>query len=484
VWHEYHLVMTLDEALDILARHGKRARILAGGTDLVLEMTRRQRPETDVLVDITRVAGSDAIAVDKDDIVHLGALVTHNQCVASSTVREFGLPLAQAAYQVGSPQIRNRGTIAGNLITGSPANDTIPALMALGAEITLKSKRAERNVPLEKFYTGVRKTIMQPDEMLVDIHFPALKQKKDGIRPDAIYQRGVFLKMGLRHAQAISVLSVAILLSQKEKIIENAQIVLGAVAPTVIHAAAAERALQGARLEQGLIEKTAELAAQAASPIDDIRSSAAYRREVLRVLVRRGLQSLANGGEYSPAIPERPPLLWGKIPRQRYKTYRSVVFDQDSPNPIETTINGKPYRFTTGHQKTLLDLIRDEGGMTGSKEGCAEGECGACTIYLDGVAVMACLVPAPRAHQAEITTIEGISQGDRIHPVQQAMIDDGAIQCGYCTPGFVMSGVKLLEENPHPTRPEIQHALTGNLCRCTGYYKIITAIEHAADKMA
>lgn len=478
MWHEYHLIKTLDEALDILARYGKRARILAGGTDLFLEKTRAERADIDVLIDVTRIANADSISIDDRGYVHLGPLVTHNQCVASPIVREAGLPLAQACYQVGSPQIRNRATISGNLITASPANDSIPALMALGAEVTLKSHKAQRNVPLAKFYTGVRKTVMQPDEMLVDIHFPALKQDASGRR-----QTGIFLKMGLRRAQAISVLSTAIVLDQKGDAVEKAAIVMGAVAPTVIHADDAERALQGTLLNENLIDKAAEMAAQAAAPIDDIRSSAAYRREVLRVLVRRGLQSLLHPDENTPQLPDRPPLLWGESNPTKSRLSTSLVFHEDAPEPIETTINGKAYRFQTGHQKSLLDLIRDEGGLTGSKEGCAEGECGACTVYLDGVAVMACLVPAPRAHLAEITTIEGISQGDILHPVQQAMIDDGAVQCGFCTPGFVMSAVKLLEENPNPSRQEISNGLTGNLCRCTGYYKIVDAVEHAAEKM-
>ena len=150
---------------------------------------------------------------------------------------------------------------------------------------------------------------------------------------------------------------------------------------------------------------------------------------------------------------------------------------------VECTVNGRRETLTFDHQLRLIDVLRDVLRLTGTKEGCGVGECGACTLFLDGKAVVSCLVPAPRAHLANITTIEGVAEGETLHPVQQAFVDHGAVQCGYCTPGFVMAAVKLLQEDPNPNREKVKEAISGNLCRCTGYYKIVEAVEAACEKM-
>lgn len=463
MWKEYVTASTVEQAVEVLAAKGPKARIVAGGTDLMLEMENGGRKDLETLIDVTRIAGLDEINIDPDGTVRIGAMVTHNQVAASPQMHQLALPLARACWEVGAPQIRNRATLAGNVITASPANDTISPLMALDATVRLVSVGGERQVKLADFYTGVRKTVMQADEMLVEISFAGLKPN----------QRGAFAKVALRKTQAISVVNITMILGIDGDIVRSSSITLGSVAPTIIHAPAAEQYLIGKTLSDEVIEKTASLVRDAAKPISDLRGSADYRREMVFVHSKRVLRVLRDdlGGEM---MPQKPVTLVGKPNSSPVVSTRST---HNSSEPISTTINGKHFLINGANDKSLLRMLREDAELIGTKEGCAEGECGACTVFLDGKAVMSCLVPAPRAHNAVITTIEGLAVGETMHPVQEAFVEKGAVQCGYCTPGFIMSAVKLLEEVDQPTKDQIEEAIAGNLCRCTGYYKIIEAIE-------
>ena len=144
-------------------------------------------------------------------------------------------------------------------------------------------------------------------------------------------------------------------------------------------------------------------------------------------------------------------------------------------------VNEEPVELYVEANKTLLRVLREELALTGTKEGCGAGECGACTVIVDGKPVNACLVLAPELDGMHITTIEGLAKAGELTPIQQSCVDLAALQCGFCTPGFVMSATALLEETPHPTREEIIDAISGNLCRCTGYARIVEAIERAAN---
>jgi carbon-monoxide dehydrogenase small subunit len=155
--------------------------------------------------------------------------------------------------------------------------------------------------------------------------------------------------------------------------------------------------------------------------------------------------------------------------------------EESKTYPLTMTVNQREVTVEIGADEVLVDVLRDRLGLTGTKIGCNEGECGACTIIMDGEPVLSCLVPALRAQGRDILTIEGLSDGEKLHPLQQAFVEHGAVQCGYCIPGMILSAKALLDRNPHPTRDEIKEAIAGNLCRCTGYTKIIEAIEAVAN---
>ena len=463
MWREVIRPTTVAEALDALAQYGSAARIVAGGTDVLVELQRGIKP-TATLIDLSALRELTYVRQDGETIA-IGGLATHNDLLAAPFARSGALPLAQACIEVGAPQIRARATIAGNLATASPANDTIAPLLALDAQLVLVSRAGERTMRVEDFYTGFRRTELRPEELIREIRFRALAGDR----------RGLFLKLGLRRAQAISVIDIAFVVTFGiDGSVVDARLALGCLAPTVVRARATEAYLVGRRLDATTCTQAGQLACGDAAPIDDIRGSAEYRHATLAALVAQGLERLADGRE-ADGFPAVPVLL---------ETAAAARPALPFEGTIAATINGAPVTLRGAQHKTLLNALRENAGLTGAKEGCAEGECGACTVWLDGAAVMSCLVPATQAHGATVTTIEGLADGKELHPLQRAYIDCGAVQCGFCIPGMIMAGAKLLEERATPTLDDHQAAISGNICRCTGYRKILDAMERAAESLA
>lgn len=456
---------TLEEALDLLAEHGAAARIVAGGTDLLVELDRGMRPDLSVLIDLSSIDGLNSIHQSRHGI-HIGPMVTHNQCVAEELIRLHALPLAQACWEVGSPALRNRATVVGNIVTASPANDSLSALVALDAEVTIASNRAIRTVSMKEFTTGVRKTVLAPDELVTGLTFP--------VSDDSVDRRGVYVKLGLRRAQAISVVHLAVIATfAADGTVSNSRVVLGSVAPTVGRLTEVEALLDEGVVVNGALDTAAEVAAAAASsvaPIDDLRATAEYRVDQISVMVRRALTVLA-AGTHSSTFPATPPMIGGPS-----TLATGVSGEWDSGSMLETTVDGTTVSGPW-QPVTLLRWLRDEIDVTTTKEGCSEGECGACTVRLDGTSVLSCLVPAARAAGSEITTAAGIGSQGALAPIQQAFVDAAAVQCGFCIPGFIVAADSLQAEFSSPTPEQIKQGLAGNLCRCTGYYKIEEAVQ-------
>jgi carbon-monoxide dehydrogenase medium subunit len=468
ICERYFSPSSVDHALDLLDEWKGQARIISGGTDLTLAILERRWSSEVCLIDVTRIPDLDVISLD-NGMIRIGPLVTHSQAVSSNILIEKAFALPKACSQVGSTQIRNCATIAGNLAFASPAGDTIPPLWSLDATITLASRaRGQRELTFPEFFLGVQRTALQPDEMIVSIQFPFMKPE----------ERGTFLKLGLRKAQAIALVNVAVVLGVDGERISNASIALGSVGPTIIRANEAEEYLLGQSLDKDVIAKAGDLSAAAAQPIDDIRGSADYRRAMVKVLTIRALQQLRDGEERQD-WPEHP-ASFNKNREQDLKFRETSCSGNQSPDDIiEFGLNGKPVNLRERHRKSLLQVLREDLNLTGTKEGCSEGECGACTILLDGEPVLSCLLPAMKAHNRKVITIEGVATDEDSHSLLQSFVREGAVQCGYCIPGAVMSTRGLLNRNPCPSEVEIREALSGNLCRCGNYLKIINAIRMA-----
>jgi carbon-monoxide dehydrogenase medium subunit len=288
---EYLLPGSLPEALDMLERFKGKARVIAGGTDVIPELRRRDL-QVKALVDISRIPGMNAIEKNGRHII-LGGLVTHGQVAASSLIREKAGLLADGAAAVGSPQIRNIATVAGNLVSGRPAADTSIPLLALEASVTIASKKGERVVPLTEFFVSVGETVLDSSrEVLTRIRF-------QGLRPD---QGGCYLRLSKRRALSLPVLVAAavVTVDSNARVFKKAAIALGPVAPTPFRARASEAGLKGAPLSREAIQKAAGLAVQECFPRDSLlRGSCNYRQEMIVVFIRRSVQQALEQAGFS-----------------------------------------------------------------------------------------------------------------------------------------------------------------------------------------
>lgn len=268
----------LEDALELLQHYQKNIRIIAGGSDIIVQL-RDGAFKTEKLLNILPIKDLRFIE-EGDGQVHVGALSTYSEIIGSEHTRKHAWILVEAARQIGSIQLQNTATIGGNLGNASPAADSLPPLYALGATVVTSSMSRRREIPIEKFFVGYRKTALNPDELIEEIFFDALT------RNDA----GAYVKLGLREANAISIVDVAVALRRKRRdSYGDVKVALGAVAPTVVRAHSCEQALINKRLSEKTLRESAELASQDTSPITDIRGSAEYRREVVGSLVYQAL---------------------------------------------------------------------------------------------------------------------------------------------------------------------------------------------------
>ncbi|MCL4302503.1 MAG: xanthine dehydrogenase family protein subunit M [Anaerolineae bacterium] len=276
---EYFEPSTLADAVALLERYNGQASLLAGGTDLLVEI-KEQLKQPDYVINIKKIPDLDCLAYDEVEGLRIGALVTVRRIETSPLVQAKYAGLAQAARDLASIQVRCRATVAGNICRASPSADTLPPLIADGAAVQVFGPQGERAILLEEFFTGPGKTVMARDEVLTEITLP----------PPPSHTGKVYLKHGRRKAMELATVSVAVTLTLAGEVCQEIRIALGAVAPTPLRARQAEAVLRGRVIDDAAISAAAQAAQAESRPISDIRSSAEYRREMVRVLTTRAVQ--------------------------------------------------------------------------------------------------------------------------------------------------------------------------------------------------
>jgi CO/xanthine dehydrogenase FAD-binding subunit len=277
---DYLAPNTIDEALSTLSQYKGRAKVMAGGTDILPKLKEREIKAPEYIIDLKGIPDLDYIKYDEVGGLSIGALATIHAVETSPIIQErFGV-LFQAAESMASTQVRNRGTLAGNLCNAVPSADTAPALLTLEASLKLISQKGERTVNVKDFFTGPNETVLTDEEILREIHVPNLPPRS----------RGRYLKLTPRRSMDLAVVGVAVVVVAEDGICNDIRIALGAVAPTPIRARQAENMIRGQKLSDEVIEGAARIAAEECRPISDHRASAEYRTEMVKVLTKRAIQ--------------------------------------------------------------------------------------------------------------------------------------------------------------------------------------------------
>lgn len=278
---EYFIPRTVSEAIRILSKYGKEANIIAGGTDLIPLLKRRAIPPPKYVVDLKGIPELNYIKYDHTDGLRIGALTTISDLEESKVIKEKFVSIYEAAHSIGGFQVRNMATIGGNLCRASPAADMAPPLLTLNSDVRIVGSQGERVVPLEKFFIGPGQKNLRFDEILTELHIP----------PSEFNMKTTFIKMR-RVASDIAKISIAVALHKDEKICKDVRIALGSVAPTPIRAKNAEEFLIGKELNDHTIEKAAEVISEEVQPMTDVRSTAEYRKQMCKILLKRALLKL------------------------------------------------------------------------------------------------------------------------------------------------------------------------------------------------
>ena len=453
---DYIKPKTLAETSSFLAEHAGEARPLLGGTDIFVRM-RDGAWKDKFLVDIKGLEGIDEITFDAKKGLTIGAAVCMNRVSSFDAVREHYPLLVEACDSVASYQLRNRATVVGNICNASPAGDTIGACLLYNGSLNIHGSNGARQEPLHTFFKGPGQSSLKPGDIATSLQLP--------LPPKGFV--GKYLKLNRNNRGDLAIVGVTAVAYPNKDVPSGhtVQLALASVAPTPLVVTEVEEFFLSNDLNDETIAQAAEIAMDSCKPIDDVRGTARYRKMMVRNLAKQALTAVRDA--------LKPGTLIEAEQSTKYESEMTI-------HTITVKVNGEKEIVEVPAHWTLLQMLRYRMGLTGTKNGCAGGECGACTVMLNGVPVNSCMVLGVECDGAEILTVEGLSYDGHLDPVQQAIIEAGGVQCGFCTPGVLISARALLDRTPSPSDEEIQEALVGNLCRCTGYVRIIEGIKQAA----
>jgi len=468
--YEYYQPRSLDEAFGLMKKYEGRARFVAGGTDAMIRV-KQEIWQPDALISLRWIA--DLRGIQKTGhFLRLGSMTLWREIETDPLVRRFASALAEAAPMVANPQIRNVASIGGNLCNAAPSADGAPPLMVVEAMLIIAGAGGEREVPISEFFQGPGRHCMAHDEILSAIVIPEMSD----------HTGMAFLKSG-RVTQDIAVANVAVRVEMYGRVCRKCRIAAGAVGPVPMRLREVEAFVEGKKITPELLLEIQGKAAREVTPITDVRSTEVYRRTITGVMVKRALEkAIERSGQKSPEEKSNPQ---SAIRNPQSSEPTTGPYDSPLRKLVRFHLNGQTVEAEVMSHKMLSNVLRDTFEFTGTKEGCGQGECGACTVLVDGESVNSCLYPAFEVDGKTVTTIEGlVGEGNQLDPIQEAFVENGGIQCGFCSPGMIMSTKALLDRNAHPTEEEIRKGISGNLCRCTGYVQIVDSIKQASKVLA
>jgi xanthine dehydrogenase iron-sulfur cluster and FAD-binding subunit A len=457
---------SVEEACALLAADDA-ARPIAGGQTLVPLMAMRLARPTR-LVDIARVSGLAYIR-DDGDAIAIGATTTQRTAEGDALVAAKLPLLARALPWVGHPATRARGTFGGSLANADPAAEIALVAVTLGATIAYRADGADGEIGAEEFFVGPMVTALPLAALLTGVRFPLWRARAGVAVHEMSARRGDF-------AFASAAAQVAL---EDDGSCARIAIGVGGAAERPLRLVTAEQALTGTHLTPDAIRDAVTEALADITPMADLHASAEYRRRVATSLAMRAIADAQEDAKNAPVAS----VGWVERSETHHRDAPREVMGFAGAQPI-LRVNGESHPVDVEPRMTLLDCLRDKLGLTGAHTGCEHGVCGACTVLIDGVAVRSCLMFAVQADGHAITTIEGLSPAPgELSVLQDAFCETHGLQCGYCTPAMILAAHSLLASNPSPSRDDIVEAISGNICRCTGYAQIVEAIALAAERL-